>query len=82
MPDLPPADPIHVRRILEQALMRRRDGRRTQDRAETAAIAAAEHLAEALRLNGLVVCQGPPAPAHAGAVPEHNALLAPSSTVS
>ena len=81
MPNLPPADPAHVRRILEQALLRRRDGRRTQDRAEPAAIAAAEHLAEALRLNGLVVCQAPPAPAHAGTPPVHSiSLYGPTET--
>ena len=74
MPDLPPADPIHVRRIIASALLRRRDGRRTQDRAEVMAIAAAEHLAEMMRLNGLVICQGPPAPNHAGTPPAHGKL--------
>jgi hypothetical protein len=74
MSDLSPADPVELRRVLAQALMRRRDGRRTQDRAEVAAIAAAEHLAEALRLAGLVVMQAPPAPAHSGTVPAHSLL--------
>jgi hypothetical protein len=74
MPDLSPADPIELRRVLADALLRRRNGRRTQDHAEVAAIAAAEHLAEALRLAGLVVMQAPPAPAHSGTLPAHSLL--------
>lgn len=58
--NLTPADPAHTRRVIAQALLRRRDGRRTQDHTEVMAIAAAEHLTEALRLAGLIVMQAPP----------------------
>ncbi len=71
-----PADPAYLRSIIAQALVRRRNGRRTQDYADVMAIAAAEHLAEAMRLAGLVVMQAPPAPAHTGARPDHAATKA------
>ena len=61
---LTPADPAEVRDALSFALRYNRSGKRVQDRANLMADAAAEHLVEALRLNGFVVMRGAPAAAH------------------
>ena len=68
---LTPADPAEVREALAFALRYSRRGKRTEDHAAAMAVAAAEHLMEALRLNGFVIMRGAPAPNHAGAPPNH-----------
>ena len=69
MPDLTPADPAYLRSIIAQALVRRRNGRRTQDYADVMAIAAAEPAAAGWRRGGGGGIPAPPAPPTAGGAP-------------
>ncbi len=61
---LTPADHADLVLSLAYALRYNQQGKRAHERDELAAQAAAEHLAEALRLSGFVVMKGPGAPAH------------------
>ena len=66
---LTPATMDDLRETLAYALRFSRSGKRVADRDALTASAAAEHLLEALALNGFVVLKKPPAPAHTAHMP-------------
>lgn len=74
---LTPASREDLVQSLSYALRYNRSGKRVSERDIMTANAAAEHLAEMLRLSGYVVMKRPPAPAHSAPPPPHAHLYDP-----
>ncbi len=74
---LTPASHEDLVQSLSYALRYNRSGKRVSERDIITAHAAAEHLADALKLSGYVIMKGPPAPAHSAPPPPHAHLYDP-----
>jgi hypothetical protein len=74
---LTPASHEDLVHSLSYALRYNRSGKRVSERDIMTANAAAEHLAEMLRLSGYVIMQRPPTPAHSAPPPPHAYLYDP-----
>ena len=74
---LSPASHEDLVHSLSYALRYNRAGKRVSDRDSITANAAAEHLAQALKLSGYVVMKKPPLSAHSAPPPPHAHLYDP-----